>query len=126
MGGPLPLPHTLCTVYSPLYYPPPTKSILTGVSIGFPLWLSSKFNESLVSSAKCVVVGVLVSQVSAGGGRDQERPGAGSVFGLYTAAVRRGGRKTIKPKGLKLRKDRRVGRVGQCLELYSLTSSLYH
>ena len=77
-------------------------------------------------SAKCVVVGVLLSQVSAAGGRDQERPGAGSVFGLYTAAVRRGGRKTIKPKGLKLCKDWRVGRVGLCLELYSMSSSLPH
>ena len=73
-----------------------------------------------MSSAQCVVVGVLVSQVSAGEGRDQERPGAGSVFGLYTAAVRRGGRKTIKQKGLKLRKDRRLGRVGQSWALGSV------
>ena len=48
-------------------------------------------------SAKCVVVGVLLSQVSAAGGRDQERPGAGSVFGLYTVTSQTGGRKISKP-----------------------------
>ena len=111
---------TLCTV---LYTIPHQQSQywLTGVSIGFPLWLSSKFNESLPSGVQCSLSEaccLCLSSICCCWGR--ETTGAGALFGLYTAAARRGGRKTIIQKGLKLRKDR--GRVAWKLFWISVSS----
>ena len=83
----VPLPsHSHTHSYSTLLVsPPPSKSILTGVSIGFPLWLSSKFNESLVvglQCSQCVQSALSGSQVSGGEGERLQEQGLCSGFTL--------------------------------------------